>query len=62
MLCKEFFSYVRAENSEPLKENQAIKEDGSSQLVVLRVTAENSAYLQRELIHQDRGEDWHQIL
>lgn len=46
MLCKQFFSNAAAQNSEPLKENQDIKEDGSSQLVELRVTAGTSAYLE----------------
>lgn len=46
MLCKQFFSNEDAPNSEPLKENQDTKEDGSPQLVALKVTAETSAYLQ----------------
>lgn len=46
MLCKQFFSNSGAPNPESCKENQDVKEDGSSQLVVLRVTAEASAYLE----------------
>lgn len=51
MLCKQFFSNAGTQNSETLKENQAIKEDGSFQLVVLRVTAETSAYLESKRIN-----------
>lgn len=50
MLCKQFFSNGGAQTSERLKENQDIKEDASSQLVVLKVTAETSVYLESKQI------------
>lgn len=54
MHCKQFFSNSAAQNSEPYKGNQDIKEDGSAQLVVLRVTAETSAYLESKRMGPSR--------